>query len=1045
MSHSPDSTPSSILEPPGPAATGRRAVLCYVLALIVTIGVSSAMMYQQYRQEISTAELRMEARASVVAQWTSGIMGQSEQALFSLSELMSFFENEGGRNPEALEQALDHLTRYVTSVDEMGVLDASGRVILASDERYEGVSYRDAGFFEAFKSSDLVHDATTLQRSPESGEVYLYSARRRDDAQGEFAGIVVSRIRPQIFADALSRVGISDGESIALIDTDYQLIARHAQPPLRVSIGQRLELPATWTPLASNEYSRTFVMRSPIDHRERLLHMERVGDYPIYAVVGVDRQHLLSEWRDRVALLCFVMILIALLGAWGLRHYLNRLALARLLQTRIEERELARAQARERDVRLDALVNSLQDLIFVFDEQGRFSYVHAIDRTRLLLEPELIIGRHFTELLPKDLAEAFQNVFERVKRLRQVENYEYPLTLDGKLNHFNATVSPLTDVSGQFSGVLSVVRDITEDKKLQAELRIAAAAFQTHLGILITDCKGYILKTNDTFRRITGYSEEEMVGKTPRMFSSGQHGAAFYRELWQRVHQSGNWEGEIWNKRKNGELFPQWITISATYDDSDTLSHYVATISDISERKAAEQEIHQLAFYDPLTGLSNRRLFMDRLETALKEINRHQRFGAVMLFDIDSFKEINDTLGYHAGDQLLRGVSRRLSRMLRDTDTLARLGGDEFAVLVEGVDSSLAQTHQLARGIANKLMATLSEPIRINDSLITVTASVGATMMSNDQQNMDDYLQQADMALSQAKASGRQALRFFTPDMQAELLTRVRLEADLRQAVIFKQWHLFYQPQVDADGTLTGVEALLRWDHAERGIISPGAFMPLLESTGLINEVGEWILEQACWQLIEWARDPILATLTLSINLSPLQFREPGFVRRTESVFQRTQAPLSRLKLEVTESLFVEAPEEVRDTMLRLKAHGVRFSLDDFGTGYSSLSYLAQLPLDQLKIDQSFVQQVPESSANAAIVSTTIALASSLSLDVIAEGVETQEQYQWLLANGCYAFQGYLFGRPMPVAALEAIALSAKERPDDREGSGDPGPGRREE
>ncbi|WP_252106090.1 MULTISPECIES: EAL domain-containing protein [unclassified Halomonas] len=1031
MSHSLDSAPSAGLEPPGPTTTGRRAVLCYVVALIVMIGVSSAMMYQQYRQEISAAEMRMEARASVVAQWTSGVMGQSEQALFSLSELVSSFENDESSNPEALKQAIDNLTRYVTSVDEMGVLDATGRVTLGSDQRYEGLSYRDTEFFEAFKNSDRVRDVTTLQRSPESDEFYLYSARRRDNPLGEFAGIVVSRIRPQVFVDALSRVGVSEGESIALVDTDCQIIARHSQPPQRVSIGQRLEMPTTWTPLAPEEYSRTFVLSSPVDHRERLLHMERVGDYPIYAVVGVDRQHLLSEWRDRVALLCFVMVLIALLGAWGLRHYLNRLALARILQTRVEERELARAHARERDVRLDALVNSLQDLIFVFDEQGRFNYVHAIDQKRLLIEPELILGRHFADILPKDLADAFQIIFDRVKRLRRAETYEYPLTLEGQLGHFHATISPLTDVSGQFRGVLSVVRDITEDKNLQAELGIAAAAFQTHLGILITDRKGYILKTNDTFKRITGYREEEMVGRTPRMFSSGQHGAAFYRELWQRVHQSGNWEGEIWNKRKNGELFPQWITISATYDDTGALGHYVATISDISERKAAEQEIHQLAFYDPLTGLSNRRLFMDRLENALKEINRHQRFGAVMLFDIDSFKEVNDTLGYHAGDQLLRGVSRRLSRMLRDTDTLARLGGDEFAVLVEGVDSSLAQTHQLARGIANKLMDTLSEPIRINDSLITVTASVGATMMSNDQQNMDDYLQQADMALSQAKASGRRTLRFFTPDMQAELLARVRLEADLRQAVIFKHWHIFYQPQVDAAGTLTGVEALLRWDHAERGIISPGEFMPLLESTGLINEVGEWILEQACWQLIEWAREPMLAKLTISINLSPLQFREPNFVSRTESVFARTQAPLERLKFEVTESLFVEAPEDVRNTMLRLKAHGVRFSLDDFGTGYSSLSYLAQLPLDQLKIDQSFVQQVPESSANAAIVETTIALASSLSLDAIAEGVETLEQYEWLLAHGCHAFQGYLFGRPMPVPALEAIALSSTDRPDD--------------
>ncbi|MFG6665781.1 EAL domain-containing protein [Halomonas sp. HNIBRBA4712] len=1006
--------------------SGRRAVLLYALALIAMTAFIGWTTHQQYHRELDAATLRLQARASVVAQWTQGVMNQSEQALFSLAEFVTFFEGTGNDNRLALEQAVNHLSNYVSAVDAVGVLDAEGQVILASDPAYQGFSYRNTDFFDAFRESSRVRHVTTLQRSPETGEIYLYNARRRTTPQGEFAGVVVARIRPQIFAEALTRVGINEGESITLVDAEHQLIARHSQPPFRATTGQYLAPPEAWRPLAREEFALTFAGRSPVDQQQRLVHMERVGDYPIYAVVGVDLDSLLADWRNRTLMLFAGLVLIALLGAWGLRHYLNRLALDRLLKKRIEERELARAQTRERDERLDALVNSLQDLIFVFDEQGRIRYVHAIDNTRLLQPPEALVGRHFFDVLPQTLADTFSEVFSRVKQLRRVERYEYPLLLEGKLNHFHATVSPLTDVEGQFSGVLAVVRDITEDKTLQAELRIAAAAFQTHLGILITDRRGYILKSNDTFKRITGYSDEEMVGKTPRMFSSGQHGAAFYRELWQRVNETGHWEGEIWNKRSNGELFPQWITISATHDDDGELSHYVATISDISERKAAEQEIHQLAFYDPLTGLSNRRLFMDRLENALKEINRHQRYGAVMLFDIDNFKEINDTLGYHAGDQLLRGVSRRLARMLRDTDTLARLGGDEFAVLVEGVDSSLSQTHHLVRGIAEKLMATLSEPIRLNEHLVTVTASVGATMMSNDQQHMDDYLQQADMALSQAKTGGRQTLRFFTPDMQAELLARVRLEADLRHAVIFKQWQLFYQPQVDVEGHITGCEALLRWDHTERGIISPGEFMPLLESTGLINEVGEWILEKACWQLIEWARDPRFAELTISINVSPLQFREPGFVRLTERVFERTQAPLERLKFEVTESLFVEAPLEVRDTMLRLKARGVRFSLDDFGTGYSSLSYLAQLPLDQLKIDQSFVQQVPESCANAAIVSTTIALARSLSLDVIAEGVESRTQYDWLSANGCRAYQGYLFGRPMPVADFEARLVGEK-------------------
>ncbi|WP_447927877.1 bifunctional diguanylate cyclase/phosphodiesterase [Vreelandella sp. EE27] len=1023
MSVVPDTSPPAAIGPDETASASRRAVLLYVLALLFMASMFGWLAYEQYQREIEAATVRMEARVGVVAQWTQGVLGQSEQALFSLNELVTLFEDPDEQSRQVLEEAIDELTQYVSSVDAMGVLDTSGRVVLSSDERYEGFSYRNTEFFQAFRDSELTREVTTLQRSPESGEVFLYNAKRLENALGEFAGIAVSRIQPQIFADALQRLSMNEGESITLVDTDFQLIARHSQPPLDVTVGQRLEPPTQWRPVGGGEAGQAFRMRSPVDQRERLFRLERIGDYPVYAVVGVDLQSLLSDWRDRTALLLVIMVVIALLGGWGLRHYLNRITLSRLLQRRIEEREAARAHALEREVRLDALVNSLQDLLFVFDEQGRFRHIHAIDQRLLLIDPDAALGQHFSNILPADIAETFSDVFDRVKRFHQVKTFEYALMIDGQHHCFHATVSPLVDVSRTFSGVLSVVRDVTEDKRLQAELKIAAAAFQTHLGILITDRKGYILKTNDTFKRITGYQDADMVGKTPRMFSSGQHGAAFYRELWQRVNRVGNWEGEIWNKRKNGEFFPQWITISAIYDDDGTLSHYVATISDISERKAAEQEIHQLAFYDPLTGLINRRLFMDRLEAALKELNRHQRYGALMLFDIDNFKEVNDTQGYHAGDQLLQGVAQRLSRMLRDTDTLARLGGDEFAVLIEGVNSNLAQTHQLAQGIAYKLMESLNEPIKLNNSLVTITVSAGVTMMSSDQHNMDDYLQQADMALSQAKSSGRQTLRFFNPGMQAELLARVRLESDLRQAVLFKQWQLYYQPQVDPRGVMSGMEVLLRWHHAERGIISPGEFIPLLESTGLINEVGEWILEQACWQLNEWAGHPVLGRLTISVNISPVQFRESGFAERIESVFARTRAPLEQLKLEVTESLFVEAPSEVRETMLRLKARGVRFSLDDFGTGYSSLAYLAQLPLDQLKIDQSFVQQIPGSTANAAIVESTIALAKSLNLDVIAEGVETREQYAWLLAHGCLSYQGFLFGRPMPVAALTRQAL----------------------
>ncbi|WGI25023.1 EAL domain-containing protein [Halomonas alkaliantarctica] len=879
----------------------RQVIALYLLALLVMAVLFGWLLSEQYEQEIEAAESRITARANVVTEWAKGVFAQSGQALFGLAELVALQGAPERGGVQALQRALENVTLYVSIVDEIAVVGSDGRLLASGrSNRRANVDISESAFFNAFKQAGQKELITPLYWSDMDQRYYLYHGRRLETSGGEFAGVVISSIVPEVFADALEQMHVYEGESIALIDSDSKLIARHPTPEEQFPIGMRVESAQASQEeareLANGEVAWSLKALSPIDGRERLFRMQRVGEYPMLAVVGVDLHQLLAAWRQRALILTLVMAVIALLGAWGARHYLNRLALAHQLRQRIEEREQARAEA-----------------------------------------------------------------------------------------------------------------------------QIAAAAFQTHLGILITDPRGTILKVNETFSRITGYNEAEIVGNNPRMFSSGLQNATFYRRLWKRVSKTGSWEGEIWNQRKNGELFPEWLTISAVYGADGILTHYVATMSDISERKVAEQEIHQLAFYDTLTGLANRRLFMDRIGTALKELQRHQRCGALLFIDIDNFKQINDTLGHYAGDLVLQSVARRMGQMLRDTDTLARLGSDEFAVLIEGVDSNYAQTTRLAERIAHKLLAVLNEPITLAEESITVTGSIGIAIMASNEYGVDDYLQQVDMALFQAKSNGRHGMCFFDPSMQAALLAHVKLEADLRQAQASQQWQLYYQPQVDHYGTITGVEALLRWHHPERGMVSPGDFIPLLESSELINDVGEWALEDACYQLARWAQHQRLSKLSVSVNISPLQFRDEHFLTRVEGVFARTQAPLQRLKLEVTESLFVEARDDAREKMLALKARGVRFSLDDFGTGYSSLAYLAHLPLDQLKIDQSFVQQVLESQANAAIVESTIALAESLNLEVIAEGVETKAQQAWLLAHECYAYQGYLFGRPVTVEAIEKL------------------------
>jgi diguanylate cyclase (GGDEF)-like protein/PAS domain S-box-containing protein len=823
-----------------------------------------------------------------------------------------------------------------------------------------------------------------------------------------------------VFARTLDRLRMTRGESLTIIDTDLTLVARRPafggdEPG--AARGMTVTSPLTQAFIESGEASTRFRTESPLDGRERLYTLRRVDDAPFVVVVGEEVETALAGWGLRVWVLAGVVLLLALLGGLVLRHYLGRLRLEAALRERLAEREEARREAQEGEARLRALLDSIQDMLFVLDGDGHYVFVHAVDAERLLRSPERVLGRHYREVLPPDLAEQHARAIAEVGETGRPTEFEYRLELAGESLDFLAILSPLSG-----DGVLVVVRDITDARATEAQLRIAATAFETHLGMLITDAEGRILKVNDTFSRITGYREDEVLGRNPRMLSSGRHDAAFFTRLWHAVALHGSWQGEIWNRRKNGEVFPEWLTISAVHDAAGRLTHYVATFSDITERKAAEEQIHHLAFYDPLTGLPNRRLMLDRLEAALKDSYRSGQFGALLFIDLDQFKQVNDTLGHHVGDHLLQALAVRLDAVLRDTDTLARLGGDEFAVLLHDLGRDADAVAVVVERIAGKLLGVLQSPVRLDEGALVTTGSIGITLFQDHGVDTDAILQQADMALFQAKAAGRNALRFFDPELQARLQDRARLEADLRQALARDELRLHYQVQVDAAGETTGVEALLRWDHPVRGRVPPGAFIPLAEENRLILPIGDWVLETACRQLVAWAVDSATAGLRVSVNVSPQQFREADFVERVLEIIMRTGAPAERLELEVTESLFVEDRDDARDKILRLRAEGLGFALDDFGTGYSSLAYLKRLPLDRLKIDQSFVLDLLDDPNSAAIVASIISLSASLDLAVVAEGVETRAQKAWLEAHGCQAFQGFLFGRPVPVEALPWMA-----------------------
>jgi diguanylate cyclase (GGDEF)-like protein len=490
--------------------------------------------------------------------------------------------------------------------------------------------------------------------------------------------------------------------------------------------------------------------------------------------------------------------------------------------------------------------------------------------------------------------------------------------------------------------------------------------------------------------------------------------------------KEGSWQGEVFNRRKSGEVFPEWLNISTVKDDAGQVTHYVAIFTDISDRKLAADQIENLAFYDPLTKLPNRRLLMNRLDQVLTVGARHYRTNALLFVDLDNFKTLNDSLGHDQGDVLLEQAAKRLTACIRDGDTVARLGGDEFVVMLEDLSKDELEAATQAETVGEKIRIALSQPYLLQGNDHHCTPSIGITLFGGHQQEKNtEPLKRAELAMYQAKSAGRNAVRFFDPDMQAKVTERAAMELDLRESLLAGDFQLYYQPQLVGQGRLTGAEALVRWLHPKKGLVSPCEFIPLAEDTGLILPLGQWVLDTACAQLAKWATFTELAQLTVSVNVSARQFHHKEFVSNVLATVSRTGANPRQLKLELTESLLVEDVEGIISKMTALRAHGVGFSLDDFGTGYSSLSYLKRLPLDQLKIDQGFVKNILSDPNDSAIAKMVIALADSLGLMVIAEGVEIEAQRDFLARHGCHAYQGYLFSRPLPLEQFEVLAKTA--------------------
>ncbi|MDP2826550.1 MAG: EAL domain-containing protein [Sulfuritalea sp.] len=685
------------------------------------------------------------------------------------------------------------------------------------------------------------------------------------------------------------------------------------------------------------------------------------------------------------------------------------------------------AARREDEDRLRAIVGSALDAVIQMDADGKISGWSKQAEVFFGWTREEAVGRKLHEtIIPVRYRDAHIQGLSRflasgdgpvlntrveIEGLHR-EGHEFPIEL---------AISSIQTARGiEFS---AFARDITERKATEDKLRkLSMAVEQSPESIVITNLDAEIEYVNEAFVLNTGYSREEAIGRNLRFLRAGKTPPETYAALWDALTHGQSWNGEFHNRRKDGSEYIEHALIAPIRHENGIITHYVAVKEDITARKAAESRINQLAFYDPLTSLPNRRLLLDRLGHAMASSTRNARYGALLLIDLDNFKALNDTLGHDIGDLLLQQVAQRLANCVREGDTMARLGGDEFMVILEDLSENALEAATRTETVGEKILAALGQPYQLANYEHHSTPSIGITLFTNHRESIDELMKRAELAMYQAKAAGRNTLRFFDLEMQTVVTARAALEADLREAVLKSQFLLHYQAQVAGDGRVTGVEVLVRWQHPERGLVSPFEFIALSEDTGLILPLGHWVLETACAQLAFWAARPEMAHLTVAVNVSARQFHHRDFVNQVLAILERTGASPQRLKLELTESLLVHDVEGIIVKMTALKAKGVSFSLDDFGTGYSSLSYLKRLPFDQLKIDQSFVSDMLSDPSDVAIARAVVALGQSLGIAVIAEGVETEAQRNCLATNGCHAYQGFLFSRPLSIESFEEFA-----------------------
>jgi diguanylate cyclase (GGDEF)-like protein/PAS domain S-box-containing protein len=994
---------------PGNTGLGeeRMRVLLIAFLTLLFIGIITNLVYtlSQARQGVlQLQQLTSEKLVHVLEQQTSDSLSAVELALQSSSRSIALLSPQKRRHDETVHDILVSAIRHLPFVRAIWVLDAEGNMIHDSERLPGKYNLSDRDYFKIHRdktTQGLYIDRPQLSKH---GVWFIGVSLRISHPDGSFGGVIAAAVEPRQFHRFYESIKPGKDGVVSLLGTDGTLMLR---VPDRHGIeGKKLDPLPSFVEMLPRANAGTYLAKSSVDNIERIYFYRRVAERPLVVLVGIGEREVLAPWRNAAQAYTAVSVAFLLLVCWlgylGLHELRRRAVLHRALMS--SESALTAAQ---KLARIGSWEFDLQR------KKGKWSeeMFALLGMQKVPDSPPL--SQFLEALHPDDRAEV-ESAFRQGRAWRG----ELRTNPDkGNVRYLYSSSAEQKNEKGEITAISGTLQDVTQRRFADEKLSLAARVFD-HMqdGIVVTGVDGRIVAVNAAFERITGYPETQVLGRHAHMMRSDRHQDAFYRSILDAIEAGGEWRGEVWGKRKNGAAYLQWMTISVMRDNSGRRTGYVAVITDLSEITEANAQLTFLSTHDPLTRLPNRRLLNDRLQQAIDNVQPKHPAVAVLILNVDRLQRLNDSLGHDAGDTVLLEIAKRLIKCLPHGDTLARPGSDEFVILFtrfENNNDVITFAHQLLDEVA--------APIHVQDQTLSVTASAGISVYPYDGTSASDLLKNADTALSHAKQNGPGTLRFFKSAMNAQALHWISIEHELRGALGRNELFLYYQPQVClSNGSLCGAEALLRWNSPKLGMVMPAEFIPMAEDIGLIVQIGEWVIRQACAQAKAW-QDTGHAPLVVAVNVSAQQVAAGTLVKVVESALTQSGLQPHYLEVELTESVLMRDTEMALQQIAALRELGVRVSLDDFGTGYSSLGYLSRFALDKLKIDQCFVRDIIADARSATIARVTIALAHGLGITVIAEGVENTEQLEYLRAAGCNEVQGFLIGRPAPPCQLAEL------------------------